>query len=291
MANLKIEERVVIKAPVEAVWRFLLDPEQVVRCLPGAGYDGKESENVFLGHLKVKVGPVTTIFAGKATMSDIDAAAHTLRITGEGKDKNGAGTAKMVMFGKVTEVADGAELSVEADVDIAGKLVTFGRGLIKSVSAQLFKQFAARAQELVAGEAAPAGGDGAAEAADGAAEAAAAAEATPSDAGAAEPTAASKAGNDGAAPEATAGAEPAATAESAAAGTSVATPAVKAPAATPTAKAPAATATAAPSRAGGAALTKRPPPQEESLNALSLVFRAIASSIADFFRRLWKRKT
>ena len=143
MANLKIEERVVIAAPVDAVWRFLLDPERVVQCLPGAAYDSKESDNVFLGHMKVKVGPVTTLFAGKATMSEIDEVARSLRITGEGKDKNGAGTAKMVMLGKVTEVPGGAELSIDAEVDIAGKLVTFGRGLIKSVSAQLFKQFSA----------------------------------------------------------------------------------------------------------------------------------------------------
>ncbi|HRC57174.1 MAG TPA: SRPBCC family protein, partial [Kofleriaceae bacterium] len=149
MANLKIEERVVIAAPVDAVWRFLLDPERVVQCLPGAAYDSKESDNVFLGHMKVKVGPVTTLFAGKATMSEIDEVARSLRITGEGKDKNGAGTAKMVMLGKVTEVPGGAELSIDAEVDIAGKLVTFGRGLIKSVSAQLFKQFSARAQELL----------------------------------------------------------------------------------------------------------------------------------------------
>jgi uncharacterized protein len=262
MANLKIEERVVIKAPVEAVWSFLLDPEQVVQCLPGAGYDGKESEHVFLGHLKVKVGPVTTIFAGKATMSDIDPVARTLRITGEGKDKNGAGTAKMVMFGKVTQVADGAELSVEADVDIAGKLVTFGRGLIKSVSAQLFKQFSARAQELVAGGA---GG-------------AAAAEVAAGEPAAPDAPAEAAAAGDGATTDAT-------TDAASVAATSDATAAKP----RPDAAAPASAASAAAKAAPAPAMTKRPPPKEESLNALSLVFRAIASSIADVFRRLFKR--
>ena len=63
MSTLKIAERVVIQAPVDRVFAFLIDPERVVQCLPGATYDGKESDTVFLGHIKVKVGPVSTLFA------------------------------------------------------------------------------------------------------------------------------------------------------------------------------------------------------------------------------------
>ena len=36
----------------------------------------------------------------------------------------------------------GAEVAVEADVDLAGRIVQFGRGLIGDVSKQLFRQFA-----------------------------------------------------------------------------------------------------------------------------------------------------
>lgn len=256
MANLKIEEKVVIAAPVEAVWRFLLNPERVVLCLPGAAYDGKESEHVFLGHIKVKVGPVTTLFAGKATMSEIDDAARSLRITGEGKDKNGAGTAKMTMRGKVAEIEGGAELTIDAEVDIAGKLVTFGRGLIQAVSAQLFKQFSARAQELLAAETAQS----------------AAAEAAPAAAASEE---ADAEGGDGEPKAATANEPGAAEAHEGAAAAPAVAPAPKpAEAAKPAAKAPLA----------------RRPAEEESLNALSLVLRAIGASIAGFFRRLFGRK-
>src|SRR5690242_11880916 len=141
MATLQIQERVVIKAPVEAVWQLLLDPARVTSCLPGATYDGNESDKVFLGHMKVKVGPITAMFAGKATMAEIADAEHRVKIVGEGKDKNGNGTAKLAMVGVVAAVDGGAELAIDADVDLAGKLVTFGRGLIKSVSSQMIKQF------------------------------------------------------------------------------------------------------------------------------------------------------
>lgn len=149
MSTLKIEERVVIKAPIDRVWKFLLDPPRVVECLPGATYDGAESDTVFLGHIKVKVGPVTTMFAGKATMAEVDEAARRVRIVGEGKDKAGAGTARLEMVGRVSAVDGGAELAVDADVDLTGKIVTFGRGLMKSVSVQLFKEFSSRAQAML----------------------------------------------------------------------------------------------------------------------------------------------
>ena len=146
MSTLKIEEKVAVNAQPDRVFKFLVDPEQVVRCLPGAGYDGKEADDTFLGHIKVKVGPVVTNFHGKARMEDLDPATRRVRIIGEGKDQAGGGSAKLVMLGSVEPGADGsgAELKVEADVEIAGRLVSFGRGMIQSVSAQLFKQFSAR---------------------------------------------------------------------------------------------------------------------------------------------------
>jgi len=230
MPTLKIEEKVVIEAPVERVFELLLDPERVTACLPGATFDGRESDTVFKGHIKVKVGPVSTLFAGTATFAEIDRAEHRVRITGEGKDKNGAGTARMEMRGVVTPAGTGAELSVIADVDLSGKLVTFGRGLIASVSAQLFKQFAARAQAAL--EAAPAATPSASPPAD----------EPPAD----EPPAASTGSSDAAPP---------------------------APKAAPPAAAP------PPAKAQ----------EEASINGLALLFRALGSSIARAFRRLFRR--
>jgi uncharacterized protein len=37
--------------------------------------------------------------------------------------------------------AGGSEVRVEAEVDVAGKIVQFGRGMIEAVSKQLFKEF------------------------------------------------------------------------------------------------------------------------------------------------------
>lgn len=55
----RIEETFQVEAPLPVVWSYLIDPRQVVRCIPGAELTGNEGERVFLGTVKVKVGPVT----------------------------------------------------------------------------------------------------------------------------------------------------------------------------------------------------------------------------------------
>lgn len=149
MSNLKIEEKFTVEAPIERVWKFLLSPAQVAGCLPGAQLRGQEGADTYLGTMKIKVGPVTSEFRGKATMSDVDAQAHRLKLSGTGDDTSGGGSARMSMELSVAPAAGGSEVQVVADVEIAGKLVRFGRGMIEGVSKQLFKQFVERARERI----------------------------------------------------------------------------------------------------------------------------------------------
>ena len=139
----RIEETFRVEAPIERVWRYIIDPYRVVRCLPGAELTGEDSDRTYLGRVKVKVGPITASYAGRARLADVDEARHSVRLTGEGRESGGAGSARLTMTSRLTTMADGAtEIRVEADVDIAGKIVQFGRGMIEGVSRQLFRQFA-----------------------------------------------------------------------------------------------------------------------------------------------------
>ena len=139
----RIEETFRVEAPLDRVWSYIIDPHRVVRCLPGAELTGEEGERTYLGRVKVKVGPVTASYAGRAQLAEVDEASHTVRLTGEGRESGGAGSARMTMTSRLVTMPDGAtEVRVEADVDVAGKIVQFGRGMIEGVSRQLFRQFA-----------------------------------------------------------------------------------------------------------------------------------------------------
>lgn len=140
--SLRIEETFRLQAPPDRVWAYLVDPRQVVTCLPGAELTAVESETTFLGKVKVKVGPVVAAYSGKVVITERDDAARVVKLVGEGRESGGAGSAKMTMTSTLAALPDGGtEVRVVADLDIVGKLVQFGRGMIESVNKQLFKQF------------------------------------------------------------------------------------------------------------------------------------------------------
>ena len=90
--SLDIEETLEVQAPVETVWRFLIAPEKIVTCLPGAELTKIEDERTFLGNMKVKVGPVTVSYQGRVKLTDVDDANHRVKMSGEGTEKGGAGS-------------------------------------------------------------------------------------------------------------------------------------------------------------------------------------------------------
>jgi carbon monoxide dehydrogenase subunit G len=154
---IQIQERFQVQAPPERVWSYLTDPAQVVRCLPGAELVEAQDERTFVGRVKVKIGPVTATYRGKAQFVELDAGARRVRMVGEGQETGGSGSAKMTMSSEVATLPDGtSEVRVVVEMEVVGRLVQFGRGMIEEVSRQLFRQFAACMQSTLGGETAAA---------------------------------------------------------------------------------------------------------------------------------------
>ena len=138
----KIEERFEVKAPVERVWNYLIDPKRVVQCLPGAELLEQLDERTFLGAIKVKVGPLSMSYKGQAKFTDINEETHQVRMVGDAREVGGSGSTKVSMLSTVTPLdGGGCEVLVNADIDLVGKIVQFGRGMIEEVSRQMFRQF------------------------------------------------------------------------------------------------------------------------------------------------------
>lgn len=163
---IEIEETFQVAAPVDLVWRFLLDPRQVAPCMPGAELDEVVDERTFHGTVKIKVGAITTRYKGTVHLTKVDEASRAIEMTAEGRE-TGGGTAKGGMASVMRTLPDGGtEVVAKATVDLTGKIMQVGRGMIQGVSHQLFLQFvgAVRAHlEPLAAAAAAAPGTGAAE--------------------------------------------------------------------------------------------------------------------------------
>jgi uncharacterized protein len=161
MSRLTIQERFSIDAPPDDVWSFLVDPSRVVTCLPGAELTAQTDEKTYDGAVKVKIGAVTVAYRGTAVFEERDADAYYVRIVGRGREKSGSGTVSMTMESRVEASPDGgASVSVDAEIKLAGKIVRFGRGMIQTVSAEIFHEFTrCMEQRVVADSKAGAHGD------------------------------------------------------------------------------------------------------------------------------------
>ena len=138
--------------PVDAVWGVLTDVERIAPCLPGAQLTGSDGD-VHEGLVKVKVGPITSQYKGKASFTERDDAAHRLLMSASGRDTRGAGNASAeitVALEAVTETS--TRVSVHTDLTITGKVAQFGRGVLADVSRKLMGQFADNLAELVASD-------------------------------------------------------------------------------------------------------------------------------------------
>jgi len=146
---IEIVERLQVAAPIERVWQFVNDPQKVVTCMPGAGLDEVVDSRTFLGTVKVKVGAITASYKGRVEFTEVDEPGRRIQMLAEGRE-TGGGTAKGTIAIQLIELAEGpTELVTEANIDLTGRIMQVGRGMIQGVSRQLFKQFAASTKQLL----------------------------------------------------------------------------------------------------------------------------------------------
>ena len=138
-----------VNAPVDEVWGAFNDVERIAPCLPGAQLQEIEGEE-YRGIVKVKVGPITTQYKGKATFQELDKDNWKIVIKGDGRDTRGAGNASALITATLDPLDDTTtKVNVTTDLTITGKVAQFGRGAIADVSSKLMGQFADNLEALL----------------------------------------------------------------------------------------------------------------------------------------------
>ena len=145
-----------VSVPVEQAWAVLTDVERIAPCLPGAQLQEVEGDE-YRGVVKVKVGPITAQYKGRASFVERDTQGWKAVLKAEGRDTRGQGNASALVT--ATLVPEGQETTVEVvtDLTITGKLAQFGRGVLADVSGKLIDQFVQSLErDVLSGSAAPA---------------------------------------------------------------------------------------------------------------------------------------
>jgi carbon monoxide dehydrogenase subunit G len=132
------EFRVGVSVP--DAWKVLTDVERIAPMLPGAQLQEVEGEE-YRGIVKVKVGPITAQYKGKATFVEQDQTAGKVVLNASGRDTRGQGNASALITATMVPDGDGTKVSVVTDLTVTGKVAQFGRGVLAEVSSKLLGQF------------------------------------------------------------------------------------------------------------------------------------------------------
>jgi carbon monoxide dehydrogenase subunit G len=157
-----LQNSFVVPSDIDTAWKQLQDVEGLAPCMPGATLTSHDGDD-FTGSVKVKLGPVSMVFAGQARFVSKDEATHTVVIEGAGKETKGTGTAKgLVTAVLVQEAPDRTRVDVNTEITITGKAAQFGRGVMQDVAGRIIDQFSANLAAMMTAGGAAATADAAA---------------------------------------------------------------------------------------------------------------------------------
>jgi carbon monoxide dehydrogenase subunit G len=147
----RLDHEFTVPAPIEEVWKAVVDPERVAPCMPGATVTGVDGDT-FKGTVKVKLGPISLLYKGSGEFVEKDADARRLVIKASGKDARGAGTASATVTLTLIEKDAVTFGAVATELAVTGRPAQFGRGMIAEVGGKILDSFA----ECLSGKLAPA---------------------------------------------------------------------------------------------------------------------------------------
>ncbi|MCA1818262.1 MAG: carbon monoxide dehydrogenase subunit G [Acidobacteria bacterium] len=154
---MKIEGTHEIRAKREKVFRALLDPAVLQRCIPGCEQLEATGENTFAATLRAGVGTIKGVFKGTVKIEDVREPEH-YRLVVEGKGQpgfvKGAGDLDLEARGEALTA-----VRYSGDVQAGGTIASVGQRMIqgaaKMMASQFFTSLEAEARALEADEPPP----------------------------------------------------------------------------------------------------------------------------------------
>lgn len=146
---IELQETFTVQAPIERVWTFMMDPENVAACMPGASLTELIDDKKFVGTVKVKIGAITAKYSGTITYTTADETQGLVVMTVEAKEKGGGTVTGTITSKLVALSATETEVACESSVDMTGRIVQVGRGMIEGVAGQIIGKFIKNVKTLL----------------------------------------------------------------------------------------------------------------------------------------------
>lgn len=146
---LDIVESFEVAAPIETVWAFLNDPNNVVACMPGASLNEIVDESQFIGSVKMKIGAVSAQYQGTITYTERDADNHVVKMLATGNERGGGTVSGTIITRLESKGSNLTRIACESSIDLTGKIIQVGRGMIEGVSQQIIKKYITNVRKLL----------------------------------------------------------------------------------------------------------------------------------------------
>jgi uncharacterized protein len=146
----KIENEFVVDAPVQQAWEAMLDLERIAPCLPGASIDEAADEE-YQGTMAIKLGPISARYRGTVKVEETDEENYRAVLRANGKETRGQGSASATITSTLYEENGSTRVHVETDMQVAGRVAQFGRGIMQDVAEELMDRFSACVEQEIVG--------------------------------------------------------------------------------------------------------------------------------------------
>ncbi|QYY29271.1 MULTISPECIES: CoxG family protein [Cupriavidus] len=140
---MEIEKTLVTAVPPARVWELMLDPNVMGACVPGMESIEVISDVEYIAHMAVKIAFINARFRLHTKIVETRAP-HYLRTEGTGEDASVASSLRQTSEMFLTEQEDGStQLRIKVQVDVLGRLGTFGLSVMKTKADRMWDEFGA----------------------------------------------------------------------------------------------------------------------------------------------------
>lgn len=148
---MKIEDSFHVRAPIDKVWRFITDPDQVAPCLPGCEKVEVTGPNTYRASIRVALGPIKTTFQVNVELTE-QQPPHFAASTTRGEEGGKASTLSARSELRLRAIDESStEVHYSSDVSVFGRLGKYGLGMMKkraeTIGGEFAKAFSARVEQ------------------------------------------------------------------------------------------------------------------------------------------------
>ncbi len=142
----------IISAGREAVWDFLMNMENVARCLPGVEDISQVDDATYNGTLRLKIGPIALALQGTIHVAARDRTQWHGAMRAEAKDRKlGGGLRASLGMDLLEKGAAETEMRVTLEAHVLGKIGEFGQPVMRKKANAMVQEFARQISQHLAG--------------------------------------------------------------------------------------------------------------------------------------------